>query len=750
MPRSRKGLKPKRGASKKHLLLLLGVPLLICVVLFIAMDSLTLYWFLLFNNDDMAEARRKEDFHWYESGGKDYSVPDGSEGPDGYDYPTYVDDYSDMDVLEVMKLVASGMSAKEMAKGTVALRFFIYYMDRQGYVQNAIIGAMASMEPETNWISNGDHTWGTYTYESIQVPVAGADGEKYSLYENNDAWREWLQGRLDTGRNTTGLGMVQWTDTTGGTRRATHLVDYADSLGLPWQHPAAQLSFITNETDNGVPIDIWNLRKNPGPDPKSSTEITATEWAKRWYMYELSGGTRSYLTVDFTSGNGAARIAYVDEARELYEKYSGKDKWFYTKRKVDWHNPFAGPGYDNTTPQGLLLARMCVLFAGNNIANGEPKIYRTQAHGYNASDLTGAPTLKYYREGQYSVDPNNVYYASCDYASSAMIRLSGVDPEFLRVGAKSQRTAYCDKSARWEYLGKAKDVALQPGDVLFKESGHIAIWVGENVAGERWPGTTANIFQASLAAVGSEYAYFPDMQQANPKGGLVGAYYVYRCVDPVYSSKYWDKFIAHAGDMFPEITKRYSKTQVVETPTTPESPSPSAGPLGGAADWYWPLPNIYHLTSRTGKRADPFGTGGMEDHHGTDIGAVDGTPIYAAKDGTVKEVQEWKAGDSVEGNMSYGRMYKIASDDGLTDIIYAHMSANYPLSLEVGDHVEAGQQIGYSGNTGNSTGPHLHFEIRKAGEVWNNNYYDCVDIYNWMSFTNPNRTTAVPKSYSLL
>ncbi len=79
-----------------------------------------------------------------------------------------------------------------------------------------------------------------------------------------------------------------------------------------------------------------------------------------------------------------------------------------------------------------------------------------------------------------------------------------------------------------------------------------------------------------------------------------------------------------------------------------------------------------------------------------------GAPIYSAADGTVK---------SAGSEGGYGRAVRIVHGDG-TVTVYGHMSR---LLVSAGDRVSAGQQIGKEGNTGQSTGPHLHFEVRVNG-----------------------------------
>ena len=88
-------------------------------------------------------------------------------------------------------------------------------------------------------------------------------------------------------------------------------------------------------------------------------------------------------------------------------------------------------------------------------------------------------------------------------------------------------------------------------------------------------------------------------------------------------------------------------------------------------------------------------------HVGLDIAANAGTVILSSMDGTVVEAGELSG---------YGNCIQIQKDDVLT--IYGHCSKVY---VNKGDNIIQGQQIGEVGQTGNATGPHLHFEIRKSG-----------------------------------
>ena len=105
--------------------------------------------------------------------------------------------------------------------------------------------------------------------------------------------------------------------------------------------------------------------------------------------------------------------------------------------------------------------------------------------------------------------------------------------------------------------------------------------------------------------------------------------------------------------------------------------------------------------------------GGGKLHKGVDVGAVvrgvEGDPLFAAQDGTViRSFMAW----SGSGYGGYGNVVVIKHADG-NYTLYAHCQK---LLVKVGDTVKQGDVIALMGNTGNSTGPHLHFEIRSGDE----------------------------------
>lgn len=108
--------------------------------------------------------------------------------------------------------------------------------------------------------------------------------------------------------------------------------------------------------------------------------------------------------------------------------------------------------------------------------------------------------------------------------------------------------------------------------------------------------------------------------------------------------------------------------------------------------------SLEYISSGFGYRSDPF-TGGAAFHAGLDFKGPYGAPIYAAAAGTVS---------FVGGKQGYGHTIEIDHGNGLMTR-YAHMSA---FRAQLGQRVAAGDVIGAIGNSGRSTGPHLHFEVR--------------------------------------
>jgi LysM repeat protein len=170
------------------------------------------------------------------------------------------------------------------------------------------------------------------------------------------------------------------------------------------------------------------------------------------------------------------------------------------------------------------------------------------------------------------------------------------------------------------------------------------------------------------------------------------------------------KFSADSGDIlsFNNIdTLTVGDTIII--PNGVEAPAPVAkSSKKGSSKTYEPLIRGYSGPVLDGYFIRPLVGGiktqGLHGYNGVDIGTPVGTPIMAAAGGTVIIAK------SSGYNGGYGEYVVIQHPNG-TQTVYGHLSAVY---VSPGQHVEQGEVIGHSGNTGKSTGPHLHFEVRGA------------------------------------
>ena len=129
----------------------------------------------------------------------------------------------------------------------------------------------------------------------------------------------------------------------------------------------------------------------------------------------------------------------------------------------------------------------------------------------------------------------------------------------------------------------------------------------------------------------------------------------------------------------------------------------------------WPVARTTPITQGFGGNAQMYSRFGLAGHNGLDLGVPVGTPVRAAADGVVTLAEE------VDQD-GYGRHVRLTHEDGRVTI-YAHL--DHP-TVKTGQAVRAGEEIGFSGNSGFSTGPHLHFEVRLPGQA-DNGYGGAVD-----------------------
>lgn len=204
------------------------------------------------------------------------------------------------------------------------------------------------------------------------------------------------------------------------------------------------------------------------------------------------------------------------------------------------------------------------------------------------------------------------------------------------------------------------------------------------------------------------------------------------------------------------ITEIYDAKEMYEDLISKETEEEIEIKNANNASYWWPIgsenttevngkiyakdtPYPTKITSHFGWRKDPFGSGENVPHNGTDIanGGEGVINIIAAKDGIVVYPTPGKPTDCSSSRSKsscgggYGNYVIIQHSDG-NYTLYAHMYEN-TITVTAGDQVEQGQVIGKIGSSGNSTGPHLHFEVREG----DNSSKVAVDALNYISLENP-------------
>lgn len=149
---------------------------------------------------------------------------------------------------------------------------------------------------------------------------------------------------------------------------------------------------------------------------------------------------------------------------------------------------------------------------------------------------------------------------------------------------------------------------------------------------------------------------------------------------------------------------------------------PNSYPSSGKGILYWPLDNVF-ITQAFGKTVDAKRLYISGAHNGVDFRASRGTPVKAALTGTVIGIGNT---DEQRGCYSYGKWILIEHSNGLTTL-YAHLDL---IKVSKGQNVITGEIIGYSGQTGYSTGPHLHLTVYASQGVEIQRYSSSINCKN--------------------
>ena len=183
-------------------------------------------------------------------------------------------------------------------------------------------------------------------------------------------------------------------------------------------------------------------------------------------------------------------------------------------------------------------------------------------------------------------------------------------------------------------------------------------------------------------------------------------------------------------DRVSQKVERVNGTITVITPVSKEELKPKTDRIivygqkqvsgvGSTKSWGWPTRSGYTISSPYGYRLNPF-TRYRELHYGLDIsGTGYNSPIYAPNNGTIT---------TATYHYSYGNYIVINHNNGYYTL-YAHMS-KFAKGIKVGVNVSRGQVIGYVGQSGSATGPHLHYEAWRGKPMGGGTRLNPMSLYN--------------------
>lgn len=182
-----------------------------------------------------------------------------------------------------------------------------------------------------------------------------------------------------------------------------------------------------------------------------------------------------------------------------------------------------------------------------------------------------------------------------------------------------------------------------------------------------------------------------------------------------------------------EAAEKYQQQMQQSTTTTTTTEKPESGDSSGDTKPNTTKPNTtkpssnklsmtYPVPSQT-KITTAYGSAGYVGHTGVDFACASGSKVVAAESGTVIISTDLKNSDG--SYRSYGRYIVIAHDkkDSAGNFVFTLYAHNSSRVVSEGQYVKKGQLIAYSGSTGNSSGPHCHFEVRTPSAA----YDDCVN-----------------------
>lgn len=179
----------------------------------------------------------------------------------------------------------------------------------------------------------------------------------------------------------------------------------------------------------------------------------------------------------------------------------------------------------------------------------------------------------------------------------------------------------------------------------------------------------------------------------------------------VYAGTSGSKVIIYGPERWQNSIEDWMRERGITYELRPMPIPPTGGGENDVVFKAWPTTEK-RITQRFGNNPEYYAQFGLPGHEGIDLAAPIGSPYYAVADGVVTRVTDKKANGTPS---AYG--WHCIIDHGHFTTLYAHAQDNLPSVVQVGEPVSAGDIVGYSGNTGISSGPHLHLTLKIDGYV---------------------------------
>lgn len=348
-------------------------------------------------------------------------------------------------------------------------------------------------------------------------------------------------------------------------------------------------------------------------------------------------------------------------------------------------------GYDKQVKQ--LKNEITVI--EDEITAAKHEISSTQEKIENSKDGLSSQLRSAYVNGKYST--LKILMGS-DSLASFLTRI-----EMMRRMSEEQKRVIEEFTESVQNLNKAKKELVEDKDQLDEKQTAVINAREQSIAKKKELLTKQTEYDKTVSELENSYAKAESFIAELDRSSAVYQSYI----------KKLEKEREEADKAIEEAIKNYQATSNASSQETTLYAANGNGSSSGGATysssdtWGWPLGKIScYISSGYGNRSASIS--GWSFHGGIDItGGVYGKPVYASRAGTVIS--------AVWGNTGYGNYCVIDHGDGFSTV-YAHCSS---LSVTKGQYVSKGQQIANVGSTGNSTGPHLHFEVRYKGEKQN-------------------------------